>query len=169
VSVRTSRAVLGLLGIGALARGGWLLLTDVPPRSWPYVLLWLALGVVVHDGLVAPASAALGAGALPRLPAGWRLAVRGAWIAAGSMVLIGLPLLIGARHRANPSVIPQDPAVSLGAAVLLVVAGAAITGVALVVRAHVHSGRSSGSGTLRTAGPDGAGPGTPGPPSATPH
>jgi hypothetical protein len=159
VSVRTSRIVLGILGGLALARGGWLLLTDVPPHSWPFVVLWLALGLAVHDGLIAPASAAIGHATLPRLPATWRLALRGAWLAAGSVLLIGLPLLVGAGHRANPSVIPQDPASSLIAAIALVLLGAVVTGLALTFRAS----------RLRTPGPDGAAPGTPGPPSATPR
>lgn len=159
MSVRAGRVVLFALGGLALVRGAWLLLFDVPPRDWPYVLLWLSLGVVVHDGLLAPMSAAVGGAAVPRLPERWRWVVRGAWLAAGSVLLVGLPLVVGARHRANPSVIPQDPVASLALAVALVLAGAIVTGLGLVLRDRA----------VRAGEPDDAGPGRPDQPPATPH
>jgi hypothetical protein len=119
---------IGLLTLGALmmARGAALLLTDVSPGQWIRVGIWLAAGIVAHDALLAPAATGLGRTVLPRLPAGTGPAARAAWLALVSVLLIGAPLLVGARHRADPSVIPGHPLLNVTLALALLLGGCAL-------------------------------------------
>ena len=122
---RTIRGALIVLAALATARGGYLVLFTLPPRQWPAMLLWLAVGVVIHDVVLAPAS--LGLGRLLRAVLARRAvgnALRGAWLGAATVVLVGLPLVVGARHRANPTVIPGRPVANLLLSLALVAAGA---------------------------------------------
>lgn len=162
IPARTVRFVLLGLGAAALARGAWLLVIYVDPAAWIDVGLWLALVVAVHDGLIAPGSALVGRATLPRLPRAWRIAVRGAWLATGGVLVVGVPLIVGATQRQNPSVIPGNPVAGTVAAVAAVVLAAAVAGLVL----RLVPVRRPGPGVTP---PDGAAPGTPAPPSATPR
>ncbi len=98
------RYVLGGCGIVLVAFGGALALEQ--PEPWR-VGVWLAGGVLVHDGLIAPlvfAIAALAAAAGLRL----RGASRAALIVAGSLTAIALPPLLRPEGVANATVLPLD-------------------------------------------------------------
>ncbi|MER6098873.1 hypothetical protein ABT154_24090 [Streptomyces sp. NPDC001728] len=103
--MKTSRYVVGAAGIALMAFGGALL--GEQPRPWS-TALWLAAGVLVHDGLIAPlvlaVAAAVGvvAGRPPRGVA------RAALIVAGSVTVVALPGLLSPGGVANPTVPPLD-------------------------------------------------------------
>jgi hypothetical protein len=135
ISERVVRGALIVLGVSALARGCYLVLVELPPQSWLAIVLWLAAGSLVHDLLLAPAS--LGAGrlfaAVLRRPVAGN-ALRGLWLGLGTVLLIGLPVLVGARQRANPSVIPGRPVLDLAVSLGLVLTGAGLAVVLNLVR-----------------------------------
>lgn len=120
---RGLRIVLLGLGVLVVARGVQLVLTDVGPGQWLRIGLWLGLGIAVHDGLIAPAGAGLGRRLLPRLPAGTSTAARAGWLGGVTVLVVGLPLLVGADRRANPSVIPGHPVLGVLSALALLAAG----------------------------------------------
>jgi hypothetical protein len=138
----TDRALRGaLIGLGVLAlvRGAWLVVFALPPRAWLPIVLWLAAGSVVNDLLLAPGSLLLGRLLTQRFgrPVVLRVAgsaLRGAWLALGSLLLVAVPLLVGAGRRANPSVIPGRPALNLLLSLALVAAGASTVVVVNLVR-----------------------------------
>jgi hypothetical protein len=126
----TRGALIGL-GAAGLARGCYLVLFELPPRVWLPMLIWLAAGVVVHDVLLAPLSLLLGRllhGALGR-PVAVRVAgnaLRGAWLGCATVLLVGLPLLVGAGRRHNWTVIPGRPVLNLLLSLALVLIGTAL-------------------------------------------
>lgn len=87
------RWALGALGAVMAAFGCLLFVTGVPPRQWLGVGVWLAGGVAVHDGVVAPLAVLVGLVALPLLPVRWRPAARSVALALATVALLGLPLL----------------------------------------------------------------------------
>ncbi|WP_395365947.1 hypothetical protein ACHGLA_33125 [Streptomyces sp. YH02] len=98
------RYVVGGCGIGLMVFGGTLLLEQ--PEPWR-VGVWLAGGVLVHDGLIAPlvfAIAAFSAAAGLRL----RGVPRAALVVAGSLTAIALPPLLRPGGVANATVLPLD-------------------------------------------------------------
>ncbi|MFJ6050658.1 hypothetical protein [Streptomyces sp. NPDC092307] len=98
------RYTVGGIGVAVLAYGGFLLVREPAPLR---IALWLAGGVLVHDGLIAPSI--VGVGALCAA-AGLRLrgVPRAALIVAGSLTVIALPPLLRPGGVANPSVLPLD-------------------------------------------------------------
>ncbi|MER7463161.1 hypothetical protein [Streptomyces sp. NPDC097981] len=98
------RYVLGGLGLTVMAFGGSLLLQQPEPAR---IALWLAGGVLVHDGLIAPLVLAIGA-----LAAATGLHLRGvpraALVVAGSLTAIALPPLLRPDGVANATVLPLD-------------------------------------------------------------
>lgn len=140
---RIVRGVLIGLGVLALARGAWLVLLGLPPRVWLPIGLWLAVGVVANDLVLAPVSLLLGRLLTRRLML--RVAgntLRGAWLAVGTVLLVAGPLLVGAGHRANPSVIPGRPALNLLLSLALIAAGTAAVIIVNLVRVN-RSGRAA--------------------------
>jgi hypothetical protein len=135
ITERMVRGSLIVLGVSALARGVYLVLVDLPPHAWLSILIWLAAGSVVHDLLLAPASLGVGrllAAVLHRPVAG--NALRGLWLGLGTVLLVGLPVVVGAQHRANPSVIPGRPVLNLAVSLALVLIGAGLMIVLNLVR-----------------------------------
>ncbi|GHG11972.1 hypothetical protein [Streptomyces zaomyceticus] len=98
------RYVVGGGGLVLMGFGGALLLEQ--PEPWR-VAVWLAGGVLVHDGLIAPlvfACAALAVAVGPR-PRG---VPRAALVVAGSLTVIALPPLLRPGGVANATVLPFD-------------------------------------------------------------
>ncbi|WP_030725563.1 hypothetical protein [Streptomyces sp. NRRL S-237] len=98
------RYAVGGIGVVVMAFGGFLLVRE--PEPWR-IALWLAGGVLVHDGLIAPLVIAVGALCAA---AGLRLrgVPRAALVVAGSLTLIALPPLLRPGGVANASVLPLD-------------------------------------------------------------
>jgi hypothetical protein len=128
------RAALIVLGALLLARGAWVAYMTIGSGDRIHVLIWLALGVVIHDGFLAPLSVLLGRYALPHLPVAARWGARAllAWIAA--VLIIGLPLVHQAPRRANPTVEIGHPFVGLCVAVALGIAAVVAVQLLLTVR-----------------------------------
>jgi hypothetical protein len=115
-----TQVVLVLLGLALLARGGFYVLTIVKPAQWIPTAIWLGAGIVIHDAFIAPVTLALGRVLRPGA------ALRFAWLAGGTVVLLSIPLLEGAKVRRNSTVIPGDPATNLLVSLGLVAIGTLI-------------------------------------------
>lgn len=140
-----SRAVrLGLVALGLLliARGAWVAATTIPSVDRVHVVIWFALGVVVHDGLLAPVSVGLGRYALPRLPVSSRWAARALLAWTATVLVIGWPLVHQAPHRQNPTIEFGRPAVGLLVALALGVVAVVAVQVAPTVRRVARADRS---------------------------
>jgi hypothetical protein len=152
---RVLRYALITLGVAATLRGAYLVAFGLPPRVWLPMAIWLAAGSAVHDLLLAPGSLLLGRtlGRVLGRKSAVRIAgnaLRGAWLGIGTVLLVGLPLLVGARRRANPTVIPGRPVLNL-----LLSVGLVVTGASLVIALNlIRAGRSARvSRPAPTAGP----------------
>jgi len=87
------RLLVGTVGVVLLGVGGWLFLADVPVSQWVRALVWLAGGVAVHDGFVAPAAAGLGRLGRGRAPRRLAPVARVAVLGAVTVALLAVPLL----------------------------------------------------------------------------
>jgi len=123
---------VALLGTGVVLVGVGVVvgLTSVPPSQWQSVLLWLAGGVAVHDVVLAPTALVLGALVLPRVPVGWRPALRSGALGAAVLAILAVVIVVASGMRRDPSVVPVPVTTSLVLAtavlVLAVLVGAAV-------------------------------------------
>lgn len=101
---RLLRYGLGAAGLAAMAFGAVTLLTDPHVGDWPGVVEWLALAVVLHDGVLVPAVLLLGR----VLGARWRARLRLPFVVTASLTAVALPVLLRPGPTANPSVLPLD-------------------------------------------------------------
>ncbi|MCC2277832.1 hypothetical protein LKL35_20755 [Streptomyces sp. ET3-23] len=99
------RVTAGVAGVVLMGVGVWSLLYGAAPQDpWP-VVRWLAGAVVVHDGIVAPLTLAVG-WAVTRLPA--RRVVRGTLLVMAGLTAVAYPVLFRPGPRQNASVLPLD-------------------------------------------------------------
>ena len=151
---RVLRGAVLAVGVAGLARGGYLVLHGLPSTMWLSMLIWLAAGVVVHDLLIAPTSLLFGR-LLARVlghQAGVRVvgnALRGAWLGIGTVVLVGIPLAVGAGRRRNWTVIPGRPVLNLFLSLGLVILGAALVVLGNFLTTLVTSRSAAQSGPAR--------------------
>ncbi|SFB92322.1 hypothetical protein SAMN04487968_102311 [Nocardioides terrae] len=125
----TTRWCLGLLGTALAFYGGWLLLTR--GHDLGNALVWLAAGVVLHDGVLALVTVAVGLAASRLLPGPARAPVAAGLVVLGSVTLLAIPVLgrFGARAD-NPTLLDRDYVAGyLG----LVALTAAVVGLATLV------------------------------------
>ncbi|WP_211880791.1 hypothetical protein [Pseudarthrobacter albicanus] len=111
VPVRTARILLGAAGTGLAGYGLLGLPTQLGPPQLVGLLTWMALALVLHDGVIVPLSTVAGAG-LTRLGSGLRPAsaavLRGA-LMAGAVVSLITGLLLKAQSEArNTTVLEAD-------------------------------------------------------------
>ncbi|MFD1721572.1 hypothetical protein [Amnibacterium endophyticum] len=133
--LQTARGVLIGLGVLLLAVAGGALVSGVPTGQWPAIGVWLAVALVLHDGLLAPllvVGARLLRRGSARLPWGALAAVQAAVAVGFCVTLLAIPAIraqqLGAR---NPTVLVFDYAAHLAAAwavVGVVVAAAIVLG-----------------------------------------
>ena len=104
---RAVRVVLGAAGVLLAAYGGWLLLTR--GHDLPDAVAWLVAGVVLHDGLLAVVTIALGAALVRLAPAAARAPLAVGFVVLGSLTLVAVPVLgrFGARDD-NPTLLDRD-------------------------------------------------------------
>jgi len=128
--VTAVRWVTGAVGAVLVAYGGWLLLTRGHDRG--DVLVWLVSGVLLHDGVLAPALVVLGALAARLVPGAARAPVVVGLIVLGSTTLLAVPVLgrFGARTD-NPTLLDRDYHTGW---LVLVVATTVVVVVATLVR-----------------------------------
>jgi hypothetical protein len=130
------RAVLLALGAGLAAYGGWLLVSRQDLAAWLTVLVWLAAGVVLHDGVLAPLVTALGR-LDRRLPGPVALAGVVVLVVLGSVTLVAVPVLGRFGERPDvPSLLPRDYPAGW-----LLVAAAVLLGAILAALRSARAGR----------------------------
>ncbi|MDF1605541.1 hypothetical protein [Nocardioides sp. YIM 152315] len=132
------RGAAGALGVLLAAYGAWLLVSR--GHDLLDVAVWLTAGVVLHDGVLAVVTVALGALAVRLLPAPARAPAVVGFVVLGSATLLAVPVLgrFGARPD-NPTLLDRDYTSGW-----LVLAG--LTLVAVVGAALVRSRRRRGEG-----------------------
>jgi hypothetical protein len=133
-AMRMARVTLVGLGVVGLVVGAALLVTTVRPTGLAGLGIWLVAALVLHDGLLAPATFAAdrllrGAGA--RIPPVVLAVLQGAVVVGVVLTLMVLPEIrakqIGPR---NPTVLPFDYGLRLG---LLWIALAGLTAIVCAV------------------------------------
>jgi hypothetical protein len=115
---------LAALGLGAAAYGV-LRLLRLPPDQVVAVLVWVAGGILGHDGLLAPLVVVLGVAAVPLLPDWLRTPVIRALIVVGPLTLVAVPVLgrFGAKPD-NPTLLDRPYLLGYGSILLV---GLAVT------------------------------------------
>jgi hypothetical protein len=143
----TARIVLGLAGAGLIGYGLLGLPTQLGPAQLVGLLTWMALAVLLHDGVIVPLSTLAGAG-LTRTGSRLRpvsAAVLRAALMTGAVVSLIAGILLMAQSEArNISALEGDYAGNLLRfwAVLLTAAAAAIYAVERAGRARSGTGES---------------------------
>lgn len=101
------RVALGALGALAGLYGAWLVLSR--GHDLPDLVLWLAGGVVLHDGVLSLAVLAVAALALTVLPQAARAPAVVGFVVLGSVTLLAVPVLgrFGARAD-NDTLLDRD-------------------------------------------------------------
>lgn len=141
------RAALGILGVAALGYSLFGFLANVPPAQLIGVAAWLAVALLVHDGVLVPLTTLAGGG-LSRLTYGLRPLqqgiVRGALLMGAVVTLLAAPLVRaqqvlqprGPGSGANNTVLQGDYVQALGVfwLVLVAAAGASVAAVGLYAR-----------------------------------
>jgi hypothetical protein len=114
---------MGALGVLVGLYGGWLVLSR--GHDLLNLVLWLAGGVVLHDGVLALVALTVGAVAARLLPRPVRAPAAVGLVVLGSVTLLAVPVLgrFGARPD-NPSLLDRDYTVGW-----LVLAGLVLVGV----------------------------------------
>ena len=142
--------MIGRLAIGAvggllMAYGAVLALTRQDPAQLLEVALWLAAGVLVHDGLLSGAVLLAGLAGRRLLPQAWRAPTTIAVVVWGTVTIVGIPMLgrFGALPD-NPTLLDR-PYLPSWLAVLAVTLIAVIVAGALRSRAgaSTHTGQES--------------------------
>lgn len=144
------RAALGALGVAGLGYALFGFLTNVPPAQLVGVAAWLAVALLVHDGVLVPLTTLVGGG-LSRLTYGLgpvqQGTVRGALLVGAVVTLLAAPLIRaqqvlqpnGPESGANDTVLRGDYVQALGIFWLVLVVAAA----ALVAAVGLYTRRSS--------------------------
>jgi hypothetical protein len=125
-----TRVALGALGVLIGLYGGWLVLSR--GHDLVNLVLWLAGGVVLHDGVLALVVLALGTVAVRVLPRSARAPAVVGFVVLGSVTLLAVPVLgrFGARPD-NPSLLDRNYTVGwllLAGLVLVCVVAASLVG-----------------------------------------
>jgi hypothetical protein len=117
------RVALGALGVLVGLYGGWLVLSR--GHDLLNLVLWLAGGVVLHDGFLALAVLGIGTVAVRILPRPAKAPAVVGFVVLGSVTLLAVPVLgrFGARSD-NPTLLDRDYTVGW-----LVLAGLVLAGV----------------------------------------
>lgn len=131
------RVLLGLSGLALMGVGVLELLAfdDVVDLLW--LAGWLAAGVFLHDGVLAPATAVAGRYAARRWHIRGRVIPIVAGVSVGSLTLLALPL-VGRQGSVagNPTLLGRDYLVGWASACMLVVLGALLAESVRQVRAN---------------------------------
>ena len=125
-----TRVALGALGALLGLYGGWLVLSR--GHDLLNLVLWLAGGVVLHDGVLALVVLAAGTAAVRVLPRPAKAPAVVGFVVLGSVTLLAVPVLgrFGARPD-NPSLLDRDYTVGwlvLAGLVVVCVVAASLVG-----------------------------------------
>jgi hypothetical protein len=102
-----TRLALGALGVLVGVYGGWLVLSR--GHDLLNLVLWLAAGVVLHDGVLALVVLVVGTVAVRLLPRAAKAPAVVGFVVLGSVTLLAVPVLgrFGARSD-NPTLLDRD-------------------------------------------------------------
>ena len=125
-----TRVAIGALGVLAGLYGGWLVLSR--GHDLLNLGLWLAAGVVLHDGVLALVVLAVGTVAVRLLPGPAKAPAVVGFVVLGSVTLLAVPVLgrFGARSD-NPTLLDRDYTVGwlvLAGLVLVAIVAASLVG-----------------------------------------
>lgn len=103
-----SRILLIVAGLAVAAYGAVLVL-DLPPRTIVLIAVWAGGGVIVHDFVIAPLTAALGYTAHRLIKGSWWAPVAVAALCSATLLLLAVPVFDapGAKPD-NPTAIDRD-------------------------------------------------------------
>ena len=87
------RIILAVAGIGLASFGVFRLATEIPLRSLVFLGLWLAAALVIHDGIVAPATVGVSSVLRRWVPDRSRRYLQAALIASAMVTVIALPMI----------------------------------------------------------------------------
>ena len=140
----TGRFALGALGALVMGYGAVLALTRQDLGQLVEVTVWLAVGVLVHDGLLSVGLLVAGLAGRRLLPAAWRAPATVALVVWGTLTIVAVPVLgrFGARAD-NPTLLDRPYLASW--LVLLGVTVAAVV-VAGTIRSRTTDGPLAGPG-----------------------
>ena len=124
-----TRVALGALGVVVGLYGAWLVLSR--GHDLLNLVLWLAGGVVLHDGVLALVVLAVGAVVMWSLPRSTKAPAAVGFVVFGSVTLLAVPELGGSARSDNPSLLDRDYTVGwlvLAGLVLVAVVAASLVG-----------------------------------------
>lgn len=139
------RLVLGAVGVGFAAWGGWKMVTTFAANDWWPVLRWGVAGIVVHDALLAPIGIALGVLVFRRVNGAARPLLRAGLLGLASVGFLVLALAGARTNRQNPTVLPTDPQMALLFGVGSVVLGLVVAAIVARLLRSVRSRRGGGT------------------------
>jgi hypothetical protein len=87
------RILVGTVGAVVAAYGGWLLVSNADGSALVEIAIWLAVGVVVHDLVLAPVVLAVVWAGARLLPAAARGPAAVGLLVLGSVTLVAVPVL----------------------------------------------------------------------------
>lgn len=118
--VRTLRWALVAMGVAIGGYGAWQL-WDLPTDALLRIAVWAAAGVIIHDFVFAPLTAALGYTSRRLIKGRWWPPVAVAAMCSITLVLLAIPVFDtpGAKPD-NPSVLDRDYPLGLGVSLALV-------------------------------------------------
>ena len=87
------RIILAVAGLGLASFGVFRLATEIPVRSLVFLGLWLAAALVIHDGIVAPATVGVSSVLRRWIPDRARRYLQAALIASAMVTVIALPMI----------------------------------------------------------------------------
>lgn len=149
-----ARGALGALGVLLASYGVVLLVTRQDFEQIRDAVVWLVVGVLVHDGMLVPSVLALGLLAGRVLPAAYRRTATVVLVLVGPLSLLAVPVLgrLGARPD-NPTLLDRPYLATW--CVLLLVSVVAVVGAGRVVRSvhgtdeETEGGAADGTGLGR--------------------
>lgn len=140
LTVNAARGALGVIGVAMLIYGLLGLPTQLGPSQLIGLLTWMAVAILIHDGVMVPLSTVAGAGltrAGSRLQPPSAAVLRGALL-TGALVTLVAGILLKARSVAqSATVLEADYAVNLAWFWVVLALASAATIVVLERRARV--------------------------------
>ena len=108
---RTAQALRLALGAGGLVVvvAGASSLVGVPLAALVSIAIFLALGVIAHDGVIAPLTLAGGAAARRLLPRGYLAPLVVATALLGTLSVVALPVLVGINESPDNATVVDRP------------------------------------------------------------
>jgi hypothetical protein len=138
------RLAVGAIGLALAAYGGFLILSRQGFGDWVEIGAWLAVGVVVHDGVLAPLAIGVGLLVSRLVPLVARGPVAVGAVVLASSTLLAIPVLgrFGARAD-NPTLLDRNYLVGWLVVAALVAAGVVV---GTLLRARAVGAEPTGGG-----------------------